>query len=353
MKPTYFPGGAIVPVFAKGAWLSDPQSIRMPTCTTPTSILMRPAYGPRSPTQHMSTRNGLCRPGYVCRDGLCPHACMICSTLYTWGLGGTWWEVWWRPLLRSKYWDLDRPKTNWDGLASPWTILSNAIRNLPATNSIVIVWSFLVFFLLRGNHVIIYPGVTKWHCSTGSQNLDYHGWKPSGPNTTLLRISVRRLGLTTRNLNLDGEGKNGKYPELGTIFKAAHVKMIIWYLTTVCIHFAEQTKVTWYNDVILRHLSHPLGFTTCERAWPHLTRVQLSSAPRIQCCRQLPAACGPCRLCWRDLIGLRSFWRKRMLSIHMFIVNLSFATGRDCFKHMLVSAPLDGCCGRNTITSKN
>lgn len=58
-----------------------------------------------------------------------------------------------------------------------------------------------------------------------------------------LRISVRKLGFTPRNLNLDGDKKT--FPELGTVFKAAHVKMILWFLTVKAVEFAEQIGVAW------------------------------------------------------------------------------------------------------------
>lgn len=59
-----------------------------------------------------------------------------------------------------------------------------------------------------------------------------------------LRISVRKLGFTPRNLNLDGDKKT--FPELGTVFKAAHVKMILWFLTVKAVEFAEQIGVAWF-----------------------------------------------------------------------------------------------------------
>lgn len=57
-----------------------------------------------------------------------------------------------------------------------------------------------------------------------------------------LRISVRRLCLTPRNVGL--EDKNA-YPELGTVFKGVHVKMILWYLSMKAIEFAKTTDVSW------------------------------------------------------------------------------------------------------------
>ena len=60
-----------------------------------------------------------------------------------------------------------------------------------------------------------------------------------------LRISVRKLGFTPRNLNLDGDKKT--FPELGTVFKAAHVKMILWFLTVKAVEFAEQIGVAWFK----------------------------------------------------------------------------------------------------------
>lgn len=57
-----------------------------------------------------------------------------------------------------------------------------------------------------------------------------------------LRISVRRLSLTPRNVGM--EDKSG-YPELGTIFKGVHVKMILWYLSIKAIEFAQTTDVSW------------------------------------------------------------------------------------------------------------
>ena len=68
-----------------------------------------------------------------------------------------------------------------------------------------------------------------------------------------LRISVRKLSLTPRNLNLDGQDSKNKCPELGSAFKGVHVKMILWYLTGKAIQFAEQSDVAWYvkrNEVI-------------------------------------------------------------------------------------------------------
>lgn len=55
------------------------------------------------------------------------------------------------------------------------------------------------------------------------------------------RISVRRLLLTPANLNLDK--KKGKFPELGTVFKAAHVKAVMWYCTKRAIAYAKSTGV--------------------------------------------------------------------------------------------------------------
>jgi hypothetical protein len=52
------------------------------------------------------------------------------------------------------------------------------------------------------------------------------------------------LCFTPRNLNMDGDNKK-MYPELGTIFKASHVKVILWYLTLKSIQFAESTEVAW------------------------------------------------------------------------------------------------------------
>ena len=57
-----------------------------------------------------------------------------------------------------------------------------------------------------------------------------------------LRISVRRLCLTPRNVGLEDKKS---YPELGTIFKGVHVKMILWYLSVKAIEFAEATDVSW------------------------------------------------------------------------------------------------------------
>ena len=62
------------------------------------------------------------------------------------------------------------------------------------------------------------------------------------------RISVRKLGFTPRNLNLDGDWKKN-YPELGSMFKGQHVKVILWYLTVKSIEFAEASDVACFKRI--------------------------------------------------------------------------------------------------------
>ena len=61
-----------------------------------------------------------------------------------------------------------------------------------------------------------------------------------------LRISVRKLGFTPRNLNLDGDRKK-HFPELGSMFKGHHVKVILWYLTVKSIEFADKAGVAGFK----------------------------------------------------------------------------------------------------------
>ena len=67
---------------------------------------------------------------------------------------------------------------------------------------------------------------------------------------------MRRLGFTKSNLNLNGDNA---FPELGSMFKAVHVKMILWYLTVKSNELAEAFDVTWSTldkkcVVLLRNL---------------------------------------------------------------------------------------------------
>jgi len=57
---------------------------------------------------------------------------------------------------------------------------------------------------------------------------------------------VRKLGFTPRNLNLDVD-KTKNFPELGSVFKGHHVKVILWYLTVKSIEFAETTGVAGFK----------------------------------------------------------------------------------------------------------
>ncbi|CAL1128356.1 unnamed protein product [Cladocopium goreaui] len=57
-------------------------------------------------------------------------------------------------------------------------------------------------------------------------------------------ISVRKLFFTERNTRLN---ESSSYPELGTAFKAAHIKMILWFMTRKAIEFANATGVPHLN----------------------------------------------------------------------------------------------------------
>lgn len=59
-----------------------------------------------------------------------------------------------------------------------------------------------------------------------------------------LRISVRKLFFTERNTGLIDPSS---YPVLGSAFKAAHIKMIMWFMTIKAVEFAETTGVPHLN----------------------------------------------------------------------------------------------------------
>jgi len=59
-----------------------------------------------------------------------------------------------------------------------------------------------------------------------------------------LRISVRKLFFTERNTGLI---EPNSYPVLGSAFKAAHIKMILWFLTQKAIEFADRTGAPHLN----------------------------------------------------------------------------------------------------------
>ena len=53
-----------------------------------------------------------------------------------------------------------------------------------------------------------------------------------------LRISVRKLQFTAKNTGL---GTNSEYPELGSAWKAAHVKVLLGYMGRKAVQFASET----------------------------------------------------------------------------------------------------------------
>ena len=57
--------------------------------------------------------------------------------------------------------------------------------------------------------------------------------------STKPRISCRKIFFTPANTGLRGN----KYPELGSVWKAAHVKMVIWFLTDKISKIAAETDV--------------------------------------------------------------------------------------------------------------
>lgn len=61
----------------------------------------------------------------------------------------------------------------------------------------------------------------------------------------LARISVRKLSFTARNTGLDS---NSEYPELSTAWKAAHIKVVLWFLCLKAVEFANATKETFWHQ---------------------------------------------------------------------------------------------------------
>ena len=56
------------------------------------------------------------------------------------------------------------------------------------------------------------------------------------------RIAVRKIILTERNTGLDN--KSTEFPELGRAWKAAHIKVLVWYMTVKAIEYADSTGET-------------------------------------------------------------------------------------------------------------
>lgn len=60
------------------------------------------------------------------------------------------------------------------------------------------------------------------------------------------RIAVRKIILTQRNTGLDK--KSTEFPELGRAWKAAHIKVLVWYMAVKAIEYADSTGETrWYD----------------------------------------------------------------------------------------------------------
>ena len=59
-------------------------------------------------------------------------------------------------------------------------------------------------------------------------------------NLMSLRMAVRKIFLTERNTGLDTPNS---YPILGRSWKAAHIKVLVWYFTIKAIEFANATGV--------------------------------------------------------------------------------------------------------------
>lgn len=55
-----------------------------------------------------------------------------------------------------------------------------------------------------------------------------------------LRIAVRKVCLTERNTGLDTKSE---YPVLGRVWKAAHIKILLWYMTRKAIQFGDAAGV--------------------------------------------------------------------------------------------------------------
>ena len=56
------------------------------------------------------------------------------------------------------------------------------------------------------------------------------------------RIAVRKIILTQRNTGLDK--KSTEFPELGRAWKAAHIKISVWYFSVKAIEYADSTGET-------------------------------------------------------------------------------------------------------------
>ena len=56
------------------------------------------------------------------------------------------------------------------------------------------------------------------------------------------RIAVRKIILTQRNTGLDK--KSTEFPELGRAWKAAHIKVLVWYMAVKAIEYADSTGET-------------------------------------------------------------------------------------------------------------
>jgi hypothetical protein len=53
---------------------------------------------------------------------------------------------------------------------------------------------------------------------------------------------VRKIILTQRNTGLDK--KSTEFPELGRAWKAAHIKVLVWYMAVKAIEYADSTGET-------------------------------------------------------------------------------------------------------------
>lgn len=78
----------------------------------------------------------------------------------------------------------------------------------------------------------------------------------------VLRISVRRLHFTERNTGLS---EKSKFPELGSAWKAAHIKVVIWYMANMATKIAETSNDFWRmkNKKVLRTEDQKLKGGAC------------------------------------------------------------------------------------------
>ena len=63
------------------------------------------------------------------------------------------------------------------------------------------------------------------------------------------RLTVKRIFLTESNTGLLSKGSG--HAELGSCWKASHVKMMIWWFCQRAIEFSNLTGVLWCNNQIL------------------------------------------------------------------------------------------------------